>query len=195
MAPEVMAEAMRAFIEETNRLNHHRRANEAADRLRLEKVRKAIAGIVSAIEDGGYTRPLMERLKSLDAEVEAIERTLAEAPRDVPDVHPDVAELYRRKVERLVDALNNPADRTEAATALRALIEKVVVTPTGRRGEVDVRLYGDLETVLAWAEDKETGFRIPSRLYLKAAGDGLSVPESDRSGTGARRPGPPVGGE
>ncbi|WP_082554602.1 recombinase family protein [Caulobacter sp. Root1455] len=194
MAPEVMAEAMRAFIEETNRLNHHRRANETADRLRLEKARKAIAGIVSAIEDGGYTRPLMERLKSLDAEVETIERTLAEAPRDVPDVHPNVAELYRRKVERLVEALNNPADRTEAATALRALIEKVVVTPTGRRGEADVRLFGDLETVLAWAEDKEVGFRSPATLFLRAAGDGLSVPASDRSGTGVRRPGPPVGG-
>jgi hypothetical protein len=123
----------------------------------------------------------MDRLKSLDAEVEAIERSLAEAPRDVPDVHPNVAELYRRKVERLVEALNNPADRTEAATALRALIEKVVVTPTGRRGEVDVRLFGDLETVLAWAEDKEVGFRSPATLFLRAAGDGLSVPASDRS--------------
>jgi len=76
---------------------------------------------------------------------------------------------YRRKVERLGEALNNPADRTEAATALRALIEKFVVTPTGRRGEVDVRLFVDLETVLAWAEDKDVGFRIPATLYLRAA--------------------------
>ena len=60
---------------------------------------------------------------------------------------------------------------------------------------MDVRLFGDLETVLAWAEDKEVGFRSPATLFLKAAGDGLSVPASDRSGTGARRPGPPVGGE
>jgi hypothetical protein len=52
MAPDMMADAMRAFIEETNHLNQQRRANEGADRQRLERARKAIASIVSAIEDG-----------------------------------------------------------------------------------------------------------------------------------------------
>jgi site-specific DNA recombinase len=154
MAPEAMAEAMRAFIEETNRLNHHRRANREADLERLEKARKAIDGIVAAIEDGGYSRPLMERLKTLEAEVEAIEDSLNQAPRDVPDVHPNVAEIYRRKVERLTEALNDPEDRAEAATALRGLIDKIVLTPGAKRGEISAQLFGDLETVLAWAHDQ-----------------------------------------
>ena len=46
---------MRSFIEETNRLNHVRRANHGADVGRLEKARRAIAGLVAAIEDGGYS--------------------------------------------------------------------------------------------------------------------------------------------
>ena len=182
LAPEVIAEAMRAFIEETNRQNHERRASEADDRQRLDKARRGIAGIVSAIEDGGYSRPLMDRLKVLEAEVEAIEQALAAKPRDVPDVHPNVAELYRRKVERLIDALNDPDDRVKAATALRAVIDRVVVSPSGKRGEVDVRLYGDLETLLAWAQDKAVaGARAQAR-YQRAVGDGVSVAGGAGSG-------------
>jgi hypothetical protein len=72
MAPDVMAEAIRACITKTNRLNRHHRANREADLLRLEKARKAIAGIVAAIEDGGYSRPLMARLKTLEVDADAI---------------------------------------------------------------------------------------------------------------------------
>ncbi len=151
MEPEAFAEAMRSFIEETNRLNHVRRVNHGAEVERLEKARKAIVGIVAAIEDGGYSRPLMERLRGLEAEVEEIEAKLAEAPRDVPDVHPNVAELYRRKVERLSMALD---ERDEAAQALRALIDRIVLEPGPQRGEVLATLYGDLETILAWAADQ-----------------------------------------
>jgi site-specific DNA recombinase len=66
----------------------------------------------------------MEPLKALEADAQAIEDSLNQAPLDAPDVHPNVAELYRRKVERLTEALNDPEDRAEAATALRGLIDK-----------------------------------------------------------------------
>lgn len=39
---------------------------------------------------------------------------------------------YQREVERLTGALNDPDERVAAATALRGLIDKVVITPTGR---------------------------------------------------------------
>ena len=41
--------------------------------------------------------------------------------------------------------------------ALRALIDKVVITPTGRRGEVDVRLFGDLGRCCSGRRIKEAG--------------------------------------
>jgi hypothetical protein len=189
----VIAEAMRAFIDETNRQNHERRANEAEDRLRLEKARRGIAGIVAAIEDGGYSRPLMDRLRTLETEVETIEQALAAKPRDIPDIHPNIAELYRRKVERLIDALNDPDDRVKAATALRAVIDRVVVSPSGKRGEVDVRLHGDLETLLAWAQDKSIAGARAHAMYSRAVGDAVSVPASAGSGdlvAGQARPPP-----
>lgn len=55
----------------------------------------------------------------------------------------------------MTEALNDPDDRTEAATALRGLIDKIVLTPGAKRGEISAELFGNLETVLAWAHDRE----------------------------------------
>lgn len=152
-----------------------RRANREADLLRLEKARRAIAGIVAAIEDGGYSRPLMERLKALEGDAEAIEQALNQAPLDVPDVHPDVAELYRRKVERLTEALNDPEDRAEAASALRGVIEKIVLTPGAKRGEISAQLVGELRTILAWANDQGDQRRRAAGMFPWAFGEDVSV--------------------
>ncbi len=47
-------ETVRAFAEEMNRLNRARRAEGEQDRRALDKIEKAIAGIIAAIEDGMY---------------------------------------------------------------------------------------------------------------------------------------------
>ena len=44
-------------------------------------------------------------------------------------IHPNVAEIYRTKIQRLEDALARPDDAREAAEAMRSLIEKIVLTP------------------------------------------------------------------
>jgi len=45
------------------------------------------------------------------------EQGLNPAPLGLPDVHPNAAELYLRQVVRFAEALNDPEDRAEAATA------------------------------------------------------------------------------
>lgn len=123
----------------------------------------------------------MERLKGLEVEVEVeeIEQRLAQAPRDIPDIHPNVAKLYRRKVEALAEALDRPEDRDAASKALRGLIDRIVLTPGDRRGELHAELFGDLETLLAFARD-EGGQR------RKAAGafpvESLSLAVNARAG-------------
>ena len=74
---------------------------------------------------------------------------------DLPDLHPNIAEIYRRKVERLAEALNHPDDRDEAAEAVRGLIEKITLTPGVKRGQISATLYGDLGTILDWAAQKQ----------------------------------------
>jgi len=150
IAPEIAAEAMRAYAEETNRLNRERRTSGAADRKALADIEKKLKEIVTAIEDGGYTRALMDRLRDLEGKQDELTERLSRAPTDIPDIHPNVAGIYRRKVERLSEALQRPQERDEAAEAIRGLIERITLTPGPKRGQIDATLHGDLGTILEW---------------------------------------------
>jgi len=155
MAPEVAAAAMRSYAEETNRLNRERRSSGDADRKALADIEKKLKEIVTAIEDGGYSRPLMARLQDLEAKQNELTERLSRAPVDIPDIHPNVAGIYRRKVERLAEALQRPQERDEAAAAIRALIERITLTPGPKRGQIDATLYGDFRTILEWTAQKQ----------------------------------------
>ena len=151
MEPEAAAEAMKAYAEETNRLNRERRASGATDRKELADIEKKIATMLDVIEDGGYARGMMDRMRELEARQDEIAERLSAAPVDLPDIHPNIAIVYRRKVERLAEALADPRDRDEAADAIRGLIERIVLTPGAKRGEMNAALHGDLGTILEWA--------------------------------------------
>ncbi len=151
MEPEAAAEAMKAYAEETNRLNRERRASGETDRKELADIGKKIKAMVAVIEDGGYARGMMDRMRELEARQDEINERLSAAPVDLPDIHPNIAIVYRRKVERLAEALADPRDRDEAAEAIRGLIERIVLTPGEKRGEMDAALHGDLGTILEWA--------------------------------------------
>ena len=175
MAPEAAAEAIRAYAEETNRLNRERRASGTTDRKELAAVEKKIAAMIAAIEDGGYVRGMSDRLRELEARQDALAERLAAVPAELPDIHPNTAEMYRHKVARLADALNHPGDRDEAAMAIRGLIERIVLSPGERWGEVHATLHGDLGTILEWTakgDGKNRGGTSPP---------GVSV--SDETGT------------
>ncbi len=154
MEPEAAAEAMKAHAEETNRLNRERRASGATDRKELADIEKKIASMLDAIEEGGYVRGMSDRMRELEARQDEINERLSAAPADLPDIHPNIADVYRRKVERLAEALADPRDRDEAAEAIRGLIERIVLTPGAKRGEMDAALHGDLGTILEWAGNK-----------------------------------------
>jgi DNA invertase Pin-like site-specific DNA recombinase len=154
MVPEIAAEAIRAYAEETNRLNRERRSSGDTDRKAFADAEKKLKEIVTAIEDGGYSRPLMMRLRELEAKQDELTERLSRAPVDIPDIHPNVAGVYRRKVERLAEALQHPQERDEAAEAIRALIERITLTPGPKRGEIAATLHGDLGTILDWAARK-----------------------------------------
>ena len=171
MAPEAAAEAIRAYAEETNRLNRERRASGASDRRELAEIKKKIAAMIAAIEDGGYVRGMSDRLRELEARQDELAERLSAAPADLPDIHPNVAEIYRRKVARLAEAVNRPEDRDEAASAIRGLIERIVIAPGEKWGEVHATLHGDLATILEWTakgDGKNRGGTSPPGLSVSA---------------------------
>lgn len=155
VSSEAVAEAVRAYAKETNRLNRDRRTQAEADEKALQKIERAIAGIMEAIEDGMYQPTMKARMAELERDKAEILNRLAEAPADVPDVHPNIASVYRRNVERFTEALNDPDGGREAAEALRSLIGEIVLTPGPKRGEVHAELRGELMGILAFATDQK----------------------------------------
>ena len=145
---------MRAYAEETNRQNHERRAQAEADRRSLEKIERSTKGIMVAIEDGMYQPVMKARMGELAQQKAEIEARLADAPADVPDVHPNVAELYRAKVTRLAETLADPESNGEACEDIRSLVGEVVLTPGEKRGQIHAILRGELMAILDLAEGR-----------------------------------------
>lgn len=144
VSSEAVAEAVRAYAEETNRLKHDRRAKAETDRRALQKIERAIAGILAAIEDGLYQPSMKARMDGLERQKAEIAERLAQAPADIPDVHPNVANVYRRNVARFTEALDDSDGGRGAAQALRSLIGEIVLTPGENRGKVHAELRGEL---------------------------------------------------
>jgi site-specific DNA recombinase len=173
MAPETLAEAMRAYAEETNRLNRERRAN-GEDYLELAKIQRTLKQMLGVIEEGGHTRGMTDRMRELEAREDVLKELLAQEPAGVPDIHPNVSGICRKKVERLAKSLNNPEDRYEEAEAIRALVEKITLRPGPNRGEIDATLHGELGTILGWI-DAQALAKTQKRETPAASATGVSV--------------------
>jgi hypothetical protein len=94
---------------------------------------------------------------------------LTEVPPPAPRLHPNLAGLYRRKVERLHEALADPAVHDEALTVLRSLIESVVMH--ARDGGFTIELVGEIANMVMLALQPQTN---------KAAPCGAAVPDAFR---------------
>ncbi|MFC3783741.1 hypothetical protein GGR90_001156 [Sphingopyxis italica] len=73
---------------------------------------------------------------------------IAEAPADIPDAHPGIAEIYKRKVARLTATLRDPETRLDASSDIRSLVGKIILSPGERRGEIHATLHGSLMGIL-----------------------------------------------
>ena len=169
VSAEAVAEAVRAYHQEMNRQNHERRAQNDADRRGLPKIERAINGIMAAIEDGMYQPAMKARMAELDQQKAEIEARLSRAVPELPDVNPNIAEVYRRKVVRLADALGESQASQEAAAAIRSLIGDIVLTPGEKRGEVHATLRGELMSILDFAAGRNTPGASVSRVITNAA--------------------------
>jgi hypothetical protein len=96
-------------------------------------------------------KALMDYLERQKAEIMA---RMAEAPADVPDIHPNIAEIYKAKVVRLTEALADPELHSEAADAIRSLVGEVVLTPGEKRGEMQAVLRGELMGILDFVSER-----------------------------------------
>lgn len=181
MAPEIVEEAMRAYAEETNRLNRERRSSGDAWKAELVKIEKQIRGIIEAIKAGMFHESMKAEMDTLEARKTELNTLLADAPQDTPDILPSASAIYAKKVSALTKALNRKEERQEAAETLRGLIEKISLTPGPERGEIYATLHGELGTILNWTERQVIG---KSAKTTKPAADATGLSLSVVAGTG-----------
>ena len=154
LAPELVAEFVKAFTEEVAAAQRTNASTSDASKRELSDVQRRLEGVLRAVENGAWSTALQTRLHELEQRKSTLEEAVqaAEAPAPVIRLHPNVAGLYRQKVEGLEAALSDPAIRTEAIDALSAMIEAVVLTPDAEALDgLSAELHGDLAIILAAA--------------------------------------------
>jgi site-specific DNA recombinase len=88
----------------------------------------------------------LDDINELEAEKEALSIKLREPESNIVDLQPNLAALYRRKVDTLQSALASPVLRDEALIVLRGLVENVLIRTS--KGELEVELVGDIAAMV-----------------------------------------------
>ncbi len=153
MAPDLFSVFCEEFVAETNRLRSTSQSSRASKEAELAKTNHALARLVQALIDGAPASTVKDKMAELEARKAQLENDLNAALAPQPVLHPNMSRLYHSKVSDLANALNEPDVRSEAAEALRALIDKVVLTPSEDGYDIDLR--GDLAGILALASGKK----------------------------------------
>ncbi|MBN9023310.1 MAG: zinc ribbon domain-containing protein [Rhizobiales bacterium] len=172
LTPELVREFAKTFQEEMNRAALKRDQQSETNRQHLAAVERKLAAIVSAVEDGGYSRALGDRLSALERERVSLTALVTANPPPIVRIHPRVADVYAEKVAKLEVALNDPTIHDQAGNMLRSLISEITLHPKENEGGVDAVLHGDLATILAFCDAGEHKSKLPGAL---APGSSLSV--------------------
>ena len=116
---------------------------------RLSKVQSYHQKLVDAILQGIPAAQLKDRIVELTQERQDLEQQLSQsgAPSSLV-YHPSMAETYRARVTRLISELGAHGDYNETWEALRALIDKIVLTPSADGEGMEIELCGDLGGLL-----------------------------------------------
>jgi site-specific DNA recombinase len=156
LAPELVEAFVAEYIAEVNLANRNATSRRSQLQTDLARVEKQMRMMVQTIADTGDSRTLVEALRNLEQRQDGLKAEIDAAgmPEALPALHPNLAQVYRQKVERLEQALHDPAASAAAVEALRSLIDAIVVHPGERRGEVSLELRGDLAAFLYLADDE-----------------------------------------
>jgi site-specific DNA recombinase len=147
MQPEAYEEFIAKFNREANRLA----SSEDQEREHLGrdigKVEGQIARLIEAIKSGVPGEAVKDEITALEAHKTTLTSKLEIVPLPKPRLHPNLARIYRDKIENLIAALNSTEMVSEAAEAIRSLITAVRLVPV--HDQLEIELYGELAAMLS----------------------------------------------
>jgi len=147
------------FRAELERLRGSRPKDEGKLRRELAEAERGIGRCLEFILSGdGAPASVRTKLQELESNKARLEAELESVHAALPtvEIHPNMPELYRRKVSALADLLDDEETRPEAVEIIRSLIERIEVGPPEQeRGSCTVTLIGGLASVLAFVSEQE----------------------------------------
>ncbi len=129
----------------------------------------------TTITDGADALPLNTKIKELEGRKKELQDNVDHASDPEPLIHPNLAEIYRTKIENLSSLLDDPECKTEAFDIIRGLIDDVRLVP--EKGNLSVVLKGELAGILSLCDTKQK----PATSYEERA-------EQIKMVAGARKP-------
>jgi len=108
--------------------------------------------MIEAVKDGFYMPSMKDEMLGLEARKAVLVEQTKDQVEEPVLLHPGLADLYRRKVENLAQALNQNDLRAEAAEALRSMILTIRLIP--HDGELAIELVGKIAGLLALGQQK-----------------------------------------
>ena len=161
--PEIVAEYVRAYREERERLAKDAQRSQHKLRRRLAEVDREMDRAWDMVTkfDNVDEKAAVARINALAAEKRQLEQQIAAAEATVNPValHPGAARAYARKVESLRSIDTSDPHAEHLVAAVRPLIDKVTITPQESRKPVDITVYGLLATLLLASTGSPHQFR------------------------------------
>ncbi|MEM5477568.1 recombinase family protein [Pacificibacter sp. AS14] len=169
MDPELCALFCKEYTEHLNRLRRTQRSAAEDHRLELSKLERERMRIVDAIKDGLPAEMVRDEAQRISARIAFLTDALAQDGAAAPILHPAMADMYAREVQKLITTLNEPDHREEAAGLIRGLIDRIVLTPDASKTRLIVDLEGDLAGILAMSAD-QASLKRPNLLGIDTFG-------------------------
>lgn len=177
LSPERVSLAVRTYHQERQRLDKESADMAQRHRTRIEALTKQIDRLVSAITAGAGDVPeVVQALQAARAERDTLQSQLSDnAAAQVITLHPAIAQAYRAAIETIMTTLENSAeDARDARNAIRALVEKVVLSPRDTGRGLDIEIHGRLASMLEIAKGKQP--KLPEGMLPVVAEEGLEPP-------------------
>ena len=150
------------FVAEFKReLTRLRKERHGASRNLLKEFQQVERGIKRCLDfiTGGDGDPgsVRDQLRGLEARKREITADLKVQQGDMDiAIHPNLPDLYRRKVAKLQQILGDEVIRPQAVEIIRSLIDRIEIHPGKERGHCEVVVVGALAQILAFAQQKTT---------------------------------------
>jgi site-specific DNA recombinase len=107
-------------------------------------------------------------VEELEGRQAGLARELAGLKEEPVRLHPNLADLYRRKVATLHDLLGSDATRTEAVEIIRSLVDRVTFRATAD-GALEVELVGHLARMVHLAQNPSENSPIAEAVHEEFA--------------------------